>query len=100
MISDKEVRRALEAGRRVRPAILSARYLAESDSIELVTAWCKLTVRRDKIEYFRDVPASAMANLYASELGVHIDECDVDLNSAGLIEYITTQLMNDVSAAA
>jgi len=55
MISEQEINRVAKASEEFKPAILAARYLADSDRVELVTPWCVLIIERERIEEFRNL---------------------------------------------
>lgn len=95
MISDEDIQRAVKAGESFRPAITACKYDAESDRVELVTAWCIISVERTFIDELRDVSPAAIKNIYVSQYGVHVDDVDVDINSAGLIAYMGRRLADE-----
>jgi hypothetical protein len=92
MISDQDIERMVDANQHFKPAILSAKYYRDTDRIEFQTLWCTIVVDRMKIEEFREISVDDMETIYSSDVGVHIDRADVDINSAGLITYIAKQL--------
>ncbi len=97
MISEQDVERASEAGTQFRPAILSAKYHSDTDRVELVTPWCTLLVDRQKIEEFRQLSPIDMETIFVSAVGLHVERADIDINSAGLITFISKQLEKDVA---
>jgi hypothetical protein len=97
MISEDDIHRATVAGARFKQAILSAKYHPDIDRVELVTPWCILIVERQRIEEFRQLSQSEMASITVSSVGIHIEQADVDINSAGLITEISQQLGNEVA---
>ena len=97
MISEQDVKRATEAGRQFRPAILSARYHSDTDRVELVTQWCTLLVDRQRIDELRQLSPTDMATISVSAVGLHVESADIDINSAGLITFIGRELEKDVA---
>jgi hypothetical protein len=97
MISEQEINRVAQASEGFKPAILAARYLADSDRVELVTPWCILIVERARIEEFRKLSPADLETISVSEVGIHVDKADIDINSAGLITEISRQLESEVS---
>jgi hypothetical protein len=97
MISEQDVERATEAGALFRPAILSAKYHSDTDRVELVTPWCTLLVDRQKIDEFRQLSPTDMETISVSAVGLHVETADIDINSAGLITFISKQLENEVA---
>lgn len=99
MISDEEIKRAMEEGKRHKPVILSCKYDPENDRVEFTTAWCVIAVDRKCIDELRDVPPALMNKIYISQFGVHLDEADIDINSAGLITFIGKQLETEAAGS-
>jgi hypothetical protein len=99
MISEQDVERATQQGARFSPAILSAKYHGDTDRIELETPWCILIVDRQRIEELRQLPQSDLEAITVSAVGLHVEKADVDINSAGLITYISRQLENEVAGS-
>jgi hypothetical protein len=99
MISDREIERAIGASKHFKPAIQSARYYRDSDRVELVTTWCVIIVDRNEIEEFRSVSPNDMETISVSDVGVHVDNADIDINSAGLLSEIAKRLETEVAAS-
>jgi hypothetical protein len=97
MISDQEISRAEKEGLSFRPAIVAARYLADSDKIEIETPWCTIVIRREAIPELRDVTPEQMESLSVSAVGLHVEAADVDINGAGLITTISQGLQAQVA---
>jgi hypothetical protein len=97
MISERDVEEAARAGATFKQAILSAKYYPETDRVELVTPWCILIVDRQKIEELRHLSRSDIETISVSAVGIHVDSANIDINSAGLIMYLSQQLERDVS---
>ncbi len=97
MVAKVELNKALEACSQYKPAIRSAHYNPEGDELTLDTPWGKLTLPRADIPIFRDVPPSRMRDMYISHTGLHIDELDLDVSSAGLLEEIFRELGQSLS---
>jgi hypothetical protein len=97
MISEQDVKRATDAGVQFRQAILSAKYHGDTDRIELETPWCILIVDRQRIEELRALSQNDLETITVSAVGLHVEKADVDINSAGLITYISQQLENEVA---
>jgi hypothetical protein len=97
MISEQDIQRMVEASEQFRPAILSAKYYRDTDRIEFQTAWCVIIIDRMKIEEFREVSVDDMETIFSSDIGVHIDKANIDINSAGLITHIAKQLEAEVA---
>ena|ERR1700676_3593607 len=97
MISDQEIERVIKAGTEFKPALLAAKYHADTDRVELVTSWCILIVDRQRIEELRDLPLHALETIALSPVGVHVDSANIDINAAGLLSDISKQLMEDVA---
>jgi hypothetical protein len=97
MISERDIKTAIEAGRHFKQAILSARYHRDSDRIEFETEWCIIIVDRHSIEEFRSLSQDDMETISVSDVGVHIDSADIDVNSAGLITEIAKRLEVEVA---
>jgi hypothetical protein len=92
MISEQEISRAETDGLSFRRAIISARYLPDSDKIEIETPWCTIVIRREAIPELRDVTPEQMRSLSVSAVGLHVDAADIDINGAGLITAISQGL--------
>lgn len=99
MISEEDMQRAIQASAQFKPTILSARYLEESDCVELVMAWCTLIVARNQIRELRPISLSNMQTLSISAVGLHVDGADIDINAAGLITDISQQLKAEVAGS-
>ena len=97
MISEQDIQRAAEAGAHFKPAILSVKYHRDTDRVELQTPWCTLIIDRQRIEELRGVSQTDMETISVSEVGIHVDNADIDINSAGLVTDIAKQLEDEVS---
>jgi hypothetical protein len=97
MISDQEIQQAIAASEHFKPAILTARYYRDIDRVEFETPWCVISVNRNEIEEFRAVSPDDMETISVSDVGVHIDNADIDINSAGLIAEIAKRLETEVA---
>jgi hypothetical protein len=97
MISEQEAQRATDAGAQFKQAILSAKYHDDTDRIELETPWCTLIVDRQRIEELRTLSQTDLDAITVSAVGLHVEKADVDINSAGLITYLSQQLENEVA---
>ena len=97
MISGQDIQRAAEAGAHFKPAILSVKYHRDTDRVELQTPWCTLIIDRQRIEELRGVSQTDMETISVSEVGIHVDNADIDINSAGLVTDIAKQLKDEVS---
>jgi hypothetical protein len=97
MISEQELDRAADVGAQFRQAILSAKYHGDTDRIELETRWCILIVDRKRIEELRTLSQDDLATITVSAVGLHVEVADVDINSAGLISYLSHELENEVA---
>ena len=92
MISDADIDRVLTASERFKPVLISARYHADIDRIELNTTWCTLLVDRRQIAELRDVSPHDLETISVSPVGLHIDGADIDINAAGLLADIGRRL--------
>ena len=99
MISEQDIQRAAEASTHFKPAILSVKYHRDTDRVELQTPWCTLIIDRQRIEELRGVSQTDMETISVSEVGIHVDNADIDINSAGLITDLAKQLEDEVSKA-
>jgi hypothetical protein len=99
MISDEDIRRATEGDTEATQAILSAKYHRDTDRLELVTPWCILIIDRRRIEELRQVSQTDMETITVSPVGLHIENADIDINSAGLITEISQQLETEVAGS-
>jgi hypothetical protein len=97
MATDAELRNAMEAGAKFKQAILDVSYDRERDQLVLSTPWGSRVVNRKAIEEFRDVPAAAMTAVYASQVGIHVDALDIDINSAGLLADLFPEWRSNLS---
>jgi hypothetical protein len=97
MFSKQDVQQAIERGANFKPAILSARYHADTDRVELETPWCILIVDRQRIEELRPLSQTDMESIVVSAVGLHVEKTDVDINSAWLITSISRQLEDEVA---
>jgi hypothetical protein len=97
MISEQDIQRAAEASARFKPAILSVKYHRDTDRVELQTPWCTLIIDRQHIEELRGVSQTDMETISVSEVGIHVDNANIDINSAGLITDVAKQLEDEVS---
>jgi hypothetical protein len=100
VISAEALAKATEARADFAPAILRARYHAATDQVELVTAWCTLFVDRKRIAELRDVAVHDLEGITVSQVGVHVDSADIDINAAGLISSLSAMLTEEVAKAA
>jgi hypothetical protein len=98
MATEAEIRQALEAGQRFKPAILNVVYLPADDRMVFATPWGEKFAFRREIAELSNVPTELMSRIYASFGGVHIDEIDLDINGAGLLAnlfpYLRAELAN------
>jgi len=99
MISEKEIENVVAHDEKFRPAVLSCRYHAENDRLELVTSWCIIVVDRSRIDELKSLSHDQMESIYSSETAIHVDSADVDINSAGLVANICKQLQSEVAAS-
>jgi hypothetical protein len=95
MVSERELEKAMEDGATFVPAITSCKYHPTHDEVELVTPWLRIIMRREDIEELRDVSSHDMRGLRTSEFGIHIEDSDLDINSASLIICIARHLENE-----
>jgi hypothetical protein len=99
MISEEEIERVTNVGTKFRQAILSAKYHSNTDRIELETPWCILIVDRQHIEELHSLSPTDLETITVSAVGLHIENADVDINSAGLITHLSRQLQNEVAGS-
>jgi hypothetical protein len=99
MISDREIQQAIAASEHFKPAILAARYYRDSDRVEFETTWCVIIVNRNEIEEFRALSPNDMETISVSDVGIHIDNVDIDINSAGLISEIAKRLETEIASS-
>lgn len=92
MISDADIDRVVAASERFKPAIVSVRYHADTDRLELSTSWCTLLVDRREIAELRDVPQHALETITVSPVGLHIESADIDINAGGLLAHFAGKL--------
>lgn len=97
MLAEAEIRSALEAGARFKTAITHVAYEPIEDIVIMETPWGTLRVGRQAIPYFRNVPPETMADIYASQTGVHIDKVDLDVSSSGLLSHVFKDLEDELS---
>jgi hypothetical protein len=97
MISDQDIKNAIDASERFQPTILTARYNRDADRIEFETPWCIIIVDRHSIEEFRGLSQNDMETISVSDVGVHVESADVDINSAGLITEIAKRLESEAA---
>jgi hypothetical protein len=88
MAGEAEVNEALAAGAKFKPAIRTAYYDQDKDELTLEIRWGKLTIPRSDLLTFKDIEPEQMAEIYASHTGLHIDDIDFDVNSAGLLREV------------
>jgi len=93
----EELRNAQDAGAGFKPAIVKVEYDPASDRLVFYTPWGAKAVNRKRVEEFRDVAPAVMATVYASQVGIHIDELDIDINSAGLLFDLFHELRSNLS---
>ncbi|HEV2097922.1 MAG TPA: DUF2442 domain-containing protein [Stellaceae bacterium] len=93
MISDSDIERVRSASAKFKPTVIGARYHAESDQIELRTEWCTLIVNRQEIDELRGVTPHNLEAVTVSAVGLHFDDADIDINAAGLLEYLGKKLV-------
>jgi hypothetical protein len=99
MISEQEIEQATKVGTQFRQVILSATYHRDTDGIELETPWCLLIEDRQRIEELRTLSRTDLETITVSAVGLHVDKADVDINSVGLISYLSGQLENEVAGS-
>jgi hypothetical protein len=92
MISDAEIERVAAASAKFKPVLTGARYLADTDQVELVTAWCTVLVARRQIDELRDVSQGDLETLTVSPVELHVESVDIDINAAGLLSHIGRKL--------
>jgi hypothetical protein len=92
MISDAEIERVTNASAKFKPALLGARYHADSDRIELKMSWCTLLIDRRQIAELRDVSPHDLENITVSPVGLHVHSADIDINAGGLLAFIADKL--------
>ena len=92
MISEADIERALAASEHFKPVLVGARYLTDSDRIELEMSWCTLSIDRRQIAELRNVLPEALKNISVSATGLHVDSDDIDINAAGLVDWIARKL--------
>ena len=98
MSSEAQYEAALRAGEKFEPTILSASYDQANDSLKIETRTVTFVIKRASIEPFRNVPPEAMKQMLWSPVGLHVDEYDVDVSSAGLINMIAHELVESVGS--
>jgi hypothetical protein len=99
MISESEIAQATNVGEKVKQPILSAKYHNDTDRVELETPWCVLIVDRQRIEELRSLSRIELETITVSAVGLHVENADVDINSAGLITYLSRELEKEVSGS-
>ena len=92
MISDAEIERVTNASAKFKPALLGARYHADSDQIELRLSWCTLLIDRRQIAELRDVSQHDLEGITVSPVGLHIHSVDIDINAGGLLTFVAAKL--------
>lgn len=92
MISDTDIDRAVAASERFKPALVGARYHADSDQIELRMSWCTIFIDRRQVAELRDVSPQALETISISSVGLHIEGADIDINAGGLLADIAKKL--------
>jgi hypothetical protein len=93
MISDAQIERVAATSAKFKPALIGARYHADSDQVELTTSWCTLFVDRRQIDELRDVSKHDMETITVSAVGLHVEAADIDINAAGLLSHIGRKLV-------
>jgi hypothetical protein len=97
MAADTELQDALAAGARFTPAIIKIAYSVESDTVTFATPWGDRVAKRGDIELLRTVPEDLMQKIYVSQVGIHIDDMDLDINSAGLLAALFPDLRSNLA---
>jgi hypothetical protein len=97
MISAQEIERAVKASEGFRQAITAARYLRDTDCVELTTPWGVLIIDRAQIHELCKLSANDLEGLSVSATGLHVEAADVDINSAGLITDIARRLETEAA---
>ena len=92
MISDKEIDRVVAASAKFKPALLAARYHADTDQIELRLSWCTLLVDRRQVAELRDVAQHDLETITISSVGLHVESADIDVNAGGLLIDIANKI--------
>jgi hypothetical protein len=94
MIAEEELRRAIEAGKRFQQAVQWVKYDDRRDMITLGTPWGDFTIKREAVPVLRDVPRERLAKvgIETSPTAVHIEELDLDINSAGLLANLFQEI--------
>lgn len=100
MVTEAEIQKAAKRGSRHPSMVRAFHYHQDSDKVELTTEWCTLLVDRKHIEEFRHVSRSAMAEVYLSPEGIHLDDADIDINAAGLIAALARELEEQADKVA
>jgi hypothetical protein len=95
VISEQEFTNAIENGASFVPVITSCKYHPTHDEVEIITPKIRIFLRREEIEEFRNISAHEMRTLHTSAFGIHVEEKDIDINSASLIICIAKQLEDE-----
>lgn len=97
MATEAQYERAQAASERYRAPLLAIAYDPASDLVFFETAWGPRSASRKDIDLLRDVSPQMVARAYISAMGIHIDEIDLDINSAGLLATIFPDLRGELS---
>jgi hypothetical protein len=97
MITESEFRDATQAGDDFKQAILKASYGRENDRLIFLTPWGVFAIDRATIPEFKAATPGDLEKIYVSHTGVHIDELDIDINSAGLLTAIFDNIRSKLS---
>lgn len=100
MISEAEIDRVLTASAKFKPVLLGAAYHAETDRIELRLSWCTLLVDRKQIAELKDLSPADLATVSVSPVGLHVENADIDINSAGLLGSVAAKIARQAQKSA
>ena len=82
----------MQAEKEFQQAILWVKYDGPRDEIMLGTPWGAFIIKREAVPELRDVPREMLARIETSQTAIHIEELDLDINSAGLLASLFLEI--------
>jgi hypothetical protein len=92
VISDAEIERVTTASAKYKRVLLDARYLPQSDQLELTTSFGKVLVDHRRIGELQDVRPQDLETITVSPVALHVESGDIDIDAASLLADIEDQL--------
>jgi hypothetical protein len=97
MITQSELHKALEAGAKFDQAVTAVTYLQHQDMVLFTTPWGSLAFHRKIVPILCQIDPDSLSQIRISQTGLHIDNLDLDISSAGLLAQIFEYCAGELS---